>query len=336
MILLLSAVLLLVACGNEPAEADVYVPFGSRVAAFEQSEPPSLPQENEPPELKAYERCDCGLLSIHYLQALRAALSSPPLNIRDVDPFGFNTHFMYQFETVHTATYLQWETDWPSKIAIWSDEPLYDFTFVAVHHNAICCAYVGETLLTIDKLYPSDVVLLTVAFSHYLFPRGGIIFTDASGARHHMFIRESMIGGCAPGFFLSPTSSLLDHRENWLDLGIISIPSVFTYEEDELYNSISIITGCLFVPSEDVWGATHMWAGYLKVESLESMVERSLTARDFLFDDEHVGYMLEFDEEIWWVRKDGMAVSFRHGEYKFFFILHEDLILTIARTLTAL
>jgi len=302
---------------------------------FGQNESPSLPQIDEPPVPKAYELCDCGNFYAHYIYELQTLKSSPPLNIRDVGPFGFGTHFTYQFDTVHTATYLQWETDWPSNIAIWPDEPLYDFSFVSVHHNAICCAYIGEALLAIDKLYPSDVVLLTVAFMHYLYPRGGIIFTDVDGSQHYMFLSESMIGGCAPGFFLSPTNNLIDLHANWLDLEIISIPKAFTYDKGGLHNDIFILTGCPIVPSEGIWGATFMWAGYLKVESIESMVESSLTAEYFLFDDGHVGYMLDFADEIWWVREDWMAVSFRHGGYRPLFEIHENLILTIARSLTS-
>jgi len=302
---------------------------------FGQSEQPSLPQENDTPDPKVQELCDCGLFDTYYIQELHMLLASPPLNIREVERLERSTPFTYQFETVHTATYLQWESEWPSTIAIWPDEPLYDFSFVAVHHNAICCAYVGETLLAIDKLYPTDVVVLTVAFIHYLFPRGGIIFTDTNGVRRHMFITESMIGGCAPGFFLSPTNNLIDHRADWLDLEIISIPPAFTYDIASPHNDLTIIASCPFVPSEDVWGATHMWAGYLKVESIESMVESSLSAKDFIFDDGHIGYMLEFNNEIWWVHGEWMAMSFRHGGYRDFFEIHEDLILTIARTLTS-
>jgi len=358
-VLLLPVFALLAACGNSAAyddylfEAELIYEIGDIMQedepgddtpgykpdvthTFGQNEPSSLPQEDVLPEPEARELCDCGLFDAQYVEELHTLLSSPPLNIRDVDPLGLGTHFTYQFETVHTATYLQWESDWPSNIAIWPDEILYDFSFVSVHHNAICCAYVGETLLTVDKLYPSDVVLLTVAFSHYLFPRGGIIFTDAMGMRHHMFISESMIGGCAPGFFLSYTNNLIDLRTDWLDLEIISIPPAFTYDIGGVHNDVIITTSCPFVPSEDVWGAVQMmWAGYLKVESIESKVEGSLMAKDFLFNDGHIGYMLDFAYDIWWVREDWMAVSFRHGGYRGFFEIHEDLIIEIARTLTS-
>jgi len=287
----------------------------------------------KPPEPKANELCDCSLFYARYVHELQTLKLSPPLNIRDIGPFGFGTHFTYQFETVHAATYLQWETDWPSIIALWPDEPLHDFSFVSVNHNAICCAYVGEVLFTVDKLYPSDAVVLTVAFSHYLFPRGGITFTDANGLRHHIFLTQSMIGGCAPGFFLSRTNTLVDLRENWLDLGIISIPAAFTYEKDGAHDDILIMTGCPFVPSRDVLGTTHMRAGYLMVESIEYMVESSLAASEFLFDDGHLGYMLEFEYDIWRVRGDWMAVSFWHGGNRDFFDIHGGLVLEVAGTL---
>jgi len=302
------------------------------IAPTSMPDEPSYPlQESEQPEPNAYELCDCGALYAHTVLELKY---SPPLNIRDVGPFGVGTHFTYQFETIHTATYLQWESEWPSKIVIWPDEPVYNFTFVSALHTAICCAYVGEVILSVDKLYPSDAVILTVAFWHYLFPRGGIIFTDVSGAQHHMFLQQNMAGGCAPGYLLHPTNHLIGRRENWIDLGIISIPSAFTYDKDGLHNDIAIITNCAFASIRDVWGATQMWAGYLMVESIESMVESSVAAEAFYFDDGHTGYMLEFEYDIWWVRGDWMAMSFRHGGYRAFFEIHEDLILEIARTLT--
>jgi len=202
--------------------------------------------------LGAYDNYDSYDNYTHYAHELQMLTSTPPLNISNVDPFGTGTHFTYQFETVHTVTYLEWEADRPSKMAIWSDEPLYDFSFVSVHHNAICCAYVGEIVFNIDKLYPTDVVVLTVAFSHYLYPRGGIIFTDASGMRHHMFLSKNMVDGCVTGFFLNPTDNLIDLRADWLDLEIISIPKSFTYDKGGLHNEIEIITGCPFVSSENV------------------------------------------------------------------------------------
>ena len=275
----------------------------------------------------SYELCDCGQFYAHELESWT---STPPLNYRMSHPFGFGTHFTYQFENIHTYAYMQWETEYPDTIIIWPYEPLYDFSLISVNHNAICCAYVGDTLLAFDKLYPSDAVALTVALAHYLYPSVGIIFTDQSGTRHHMFLWQSMAGGCSPKYYVGGTDHLIDRRENWRDLEIISMPETFTYEIVGLHGDVMITINCTVLRDT----AHHMWAGYLKVESIESKIEESLASSDFLFDDGHVGYMLEFDYEIWWVRGDWIAVSLRHDGDKFFFEIHENLILEIARTLS--
>ena len=122
----------------------------------------------------------------------------------------FATHppdAMHEFDTVHEVAYLQWEPEFPCTIVISTPKPVYDFSFVTVQHNAICCGYVGEALLTLDKLYPSEAVAITVAFSHYLFPRAAVMFTDVCGTRHHMYLFQNMAGGCIPPYELSHTNN---------------------------------------------------------------------------------------------------------------------------------
>jgi hypothetical protein len=336
-ILFVSSALFLVACNNDlphvSVEADNHTPeVIDEIPQHEQDEP--LSQENEQPEPIIYELCDCGMFFAHEIEEFDFSSPSSLLRIRDVEPPGPRTHFTYQFETVHTAALVQCEVNYPNYIVLWADEPIYDFSFVSVHHNAICCAYVGDVLLAVDRLDPRDAVLLTVAFAHYLFPRAAVIYTDSDGTQHREYIFQNMMGGCAPGFFLYPTNGLIDSRDNWLDLGIISIPGTFAYDKTE---HILITTSCMFVSGQagqDVWDlANKMWVGYLHGEYIRSMLEKSLATTDFLFDDGHKGYSLELDDELWWVRPDGMAVSFRHGGYRLFFEMHERLILEIARTL---
>ena len=323
---MISILIFLVSCSGEsetvyssdaeplPNVADVQTEPSTTVTEADSTSSPNNPPTEE------YELCDDFLIS-----------SVPPMNIRDgIGPFSFATHWTYQFETIHTSAYLQWQADLPDTIAIWADEVVYNFSFVAVHHNAICCAYVGETLLTIDELHPQDVVLLDIAFEHYLYPRAGIIFTDAMGVRHHMYIIQSMEGGCAPAYYLSPTSNLIDHRADWFDLGIMSLPSTFAWP-----NEVIIIPNCPYVPSLDAATKPHMSAGYNAGGLIELTVEDSIVSSDFLFDDGHIGLILEFDDNISWVRNDRMVMSFWHGGYREFFEIHEDLYLTIAATLTS-
>jgi hypothetical protein len=137
-----------------------------------------------------FELCECGT---NYVYELRR--QTPPLNVRSLHEAD---DFSNEFENIHAFTYLQWESEWPSTIIIWSDEPLYDFSFVSLDNNAAMYFYVREILFTVDELLPTDAVALTVAFEHYLHPRGGIMFTDANGVKKSAFIYESMEGGCVP------------------------------------------------------------------------------------------------------------------------------------------
>ncbi|MCL2284931.1 MAG: hypothetical protein FWC32_01035 [Firmicutes bacterium] len=154
--------------------------------------------------------CGCGLYPAYYV----LPPPTPPLNIlsRDIDD-----EFLSTFETVHTFTYQQWETDWYGTIILWPDEPLRDFAFLSIlfdEDDDGMFFTVREELLTIDELLPSHAVVLNVAFIHYLIPRGGITFTDANGVQRRMFITDvSVRGGCFPYFILAPHDET--HWADW-------------------------------------------------------------------------------------------------------------------------
>jgi len=204
--------LFLTACGNQTPETYT-----------EPYEAALVPEEISPLEIlpsmadisHEHELCE-----FCYFHDLRMPESVPPLNMREVyRPFGIGIHFTYQFETVHEATYLQWDAELPSTIAIWPDTTLRDFSFVSLGHdgrgNLMFNFYVREVLLHIDELSPRDVVLLTVAFEHYFIPRGGIEFTDENGVRQRMFIFENMVGGCHPRYTLSAPYVEWIHPGDW-------------------------------------------------------------------------------------------------------------------------
>ena len=128
---------------------------------------------------------------------------------------------------------------------------------------------------------------------------------------------------------------------NWIDLGIISIPSTLTYDEPDIHGGI-LINGDILTPNIDIWGGTWLFAspytGFSASvdELIESEKAGSLNSNRFLFDDGHMGFMFEFDESISWRREDNMmGLSLRHGGDISIFANNEDLILSIARTLTA-
>ena len=157
--------------------------------------------------------CYCGMKTYYHEGARRP---TPPLNIHQLREFSLvyglweaadpaaDAEFLSAFENVHEFTYLQFDTDLYSTIALWADEPLFNFSFVSLdaagHYfdeDSRLVINTREVLFTIDKLLPADVVILNVAFSHYMLPHGGVIFTDSDGVQSRMFILESMVGvGC--------------------------------------------------------------------------------------------------------------------------------------------
>ena len=116
-------------------------------------------------------------------------------------------------------------------------------------------------------------------------------------------------------------------RPRWIDLGEISIPPSWSYDRGGLHDDL-IISG------EGVGGTISMLVGYPKAESVESEIERGLSTTRFLFDNGHVGFMVEFSNSIMWIREGWMLINFYHGGDRAIFVSNETLILRIARTLT--
>ena len=167
---------------------------------------------NPPWSVPPWNLCECGM-------TFPIIVQTPPINMQDSD---VNAEFLDDFETVHTYTYIQWDTEWYSTLAFWPDAPVRDFKFVSLNFDAgdeRMYFYTREVLLTVDELLPTDVVVLNVAFFHYLIPRGGIVFTDDSGEQRRMLITDvSMRGGCEV-CFRSFVLSFHDesHFADWID-----------------------------------------------------------------------------------------------------------------------
>jgi len=88
---------------------------------------------------------------------------------------------------------------------IWSEEELRDVRVVALGFNDFgdeMSFFVRHELLTIGWLSPNSMIMVNAGLFHYLIPRMGITFTDASGNHNRMLIHESMRGGCYPLFNL--------------------------------------------------------------------------------------------------------------------------------------
>ena len=130
------------------------------------------------------------------------------------------------------------------------------------------------------------------------------------------------LGAAAPPNDPEPTV-----EEGWSNLGIVTIPSHWTY-------SIQIHDD-LVIDGEGPSGSFMMWAGYLMGDSVEAEVESSLYSEPFEFDDGHIGYMLYFDNVISWLREDGMTLHLYDFYDESVYENNTELVLKIARSLTA-
>ena len=126
-----------------------------------------------------------------------------------------------------------------------------------------------------------------------------------------------------PGSFYAQQTQADDQ---WTDLGILRIPSAWSYETHILDDIV--------IEGETPRASFSMWAGWLMADSIESVVQESLSSERFVFYDGHVGYMLFFDTYISWVREDWMSLNLNHGGDVSSYWNDEDLILEIARSLT--
>ena len=116
----------------------------------------------------------------------------------------------------------------------------------------------------------------------------------------------------------------------WIDLGVIRIPSILSYEEIGLHGSV-LITGDILNSHTDVRVDNKMYVGPLKgdFEELADNAER------FIFDDGHAGLFIEsFDYgTMAWIREDGNLITFRHGGDMSIFTVNKEIILQIVRSL---
>ena len=118
---------------------------------------------------------------------------------------------------------------------------------------------------------------------------------------------------------------------DWIDaMGMISIPTILSYEEVGLHGEL-LITGDILISEADIWGDTWMYVGPL-MGDFEPLVDG---AESFVFDDGHIGIFTKtFDLDIMaWIRMDGMLVTLRHGGDMSIFTDNEELILQIVRSL---
>jgi len=133
---------------------------------------------------------------------------TPPLNLCEGHEVGDG--FLGDFARLHEASYFQFELEdrEGNRLYFWADEPLRDVRFVSLNfgwenENYMQTIFsVRNVILALDSLQLNEAVALNVAFAHYLFPHGGVIFTDASGNEQRMFLLQSMRGGCYPHFLL--------------------------------------------------------------------------------------------------------------------------------------
>ena len=116
----------------------------------------------------------------------------------------------------------------------------------------------------------------------------------------------------------------------WIDLGVVRIPTTLSHEEVGLHGEI-ILTGDFLESHDSAWGDTWMFVGML-MGDFESLLENS---ESFMFDDGHIGiYTKTFDlNTMGWIREDGNLITLYHGGDISMFTDNEDLIMQIVRSL---
>jgi hypothetical protein len=185
-----------VAC-SEGSELEEILPF-NEAEAYTQDEIPKVEPLTALPSL--HELCDCGSQDCHdVITQPTSPLYMLPFNWHALPLISqYKSEFLNSFETAHEFTYRQYETDWHHTLIIWTDTPLSNFSFVTLGFEDIYDSddrsyfYIIDTLFTLELFQPTDVIVLNVAFSHYLIPHGGLIFTDENGVQRRMFISENM------------------------------------------------------------------------------------------------------------------------------------------------
>jgi hypothetical protein len=195
----LTLTLLLVSCTNE-AVSDNAETTGSTTEQFATvttTTPESTTVSSN------YELCHCGE---HYFEEVLRP-PTPPLHIHEMPGSFPNLELLAEFEIIYEITFVQWDTEIYDSLVIWTDEPIKNVMFVSLGSDDSLDEtyfYAEEILHTVDELLPGDALLLSVAFQHYLIPRGGFLFTDGKKKKKSMVISESMRGGCFPRYSLSP------------------------------------------------------------------------------------------------------------------------------------
>ena len=121
--------------------------------------------------------------------------------------------------------------------------------------------------------------------------------------------------------------------DNWIDVnGKIRIPPTWDYDVfvDDDDNEWQFISG------EGIGGHLNMLVGYIIDAPLETVLEESLSYKEFQFDNGFVGYMIENADSIAWVFADSWwegLLLYHEGDMSLF-TDNEAIILAVAATLT--
>ena len=152
------------------------------------------------------------------------------------------------FDNIHELTYLQWEGAGFDTLLFWSDETIYNMSIVAL---SICYEeevdwqnvvfYTSEVIGYFEELNPADIIVLNVAFSHYILPHGGIIFTNQEGEEKRMFFHGwDTLEICESHFNLRKFNEAHPFWDEWTWLS-----TIYTIEQiqETLDNSNAFMVG---------------------------------------------------------------------------------------------
>ena len=115
----------------------------------------------------------------------------------------FSTHaneetiadFMGTFDTLHVLNAIFWDADWHHTLVIWTESTIHNVAFWTLGVNDTAeqpYLFSRQNLHTIGELSPGMAFALKVAPTHYLWPVGGLTYTDDTGTEQRLYITENL------------------------------------------------------------------------------------------------------------------------------------------------
>ena len=115
--------------------------------------------------------------------------------------------FLDNTDNIHHFAFMQvhFEDGFYHTLVFTTEEMVYDFSFVVLDDDGgMRDIRIVDTPFTIPRFLPNEAFVLDFLFISYMFPVGGIAYTDQQGIRHFYWIVQDMHGEPHPPFSLVP------------------------------------------------------------------------------------------------------------------------------------